>query len=160
MADNEVKATKEPGEATGIRFTKPKSQIEPPFKGREEEEEFKEPLPDKGTLEAQEQVMRAGKVPLHPAVIRLPFSIFGRIGNELTGYPGFVFTEQELNDLAELWVQCGVEMNPLLQASIGTTAMVGGKSLGYLAWVKAGKPKVMGAEAVGKETAEKPEEEE
>ena len=66
----------------------------------------------------------------------------------------------ELNDLAELWVQCGVEMNPLLQASIGTTAMVGGKSFGYFAWVKAGKPKVAGAAAIGQETVEGTAEEE
>lgn len=146
--------------AGGIKFTKPPSQVKPPFAGREEEEELKEPLPPRAEIGAEERVMRAGKVPLHPAAIRLPASILGRVGTELTGYPGFTFTEQELNDLAELWIQCGIEMNPLLQASIGTTAMVGGKSLGYFAWVRAGKPKVPGAEAIGKETVEKEEEEE
>lgn len=141
-------------EGKGIRFTKPEAQTPPPFAGREEEEDFREPIPTRDGISPEERVARQGKVPLHPAVIRLPFSVFGRIGTELTGYPGFTFTEQELNDLAELWVQCGVEMNPLLQASIGTTAMVGGKSAGYFAWVKAGKPKIAGAEAIGKESAE------
>lgn len=144
--------------AGGIKFTKQEGQVAAPFTGREEEEELKQPLPSREELGAEERILRAGKVPLHPAVIRLPFSILGRIGTELTGYPGFTFTEMELNDLAELWVQCGVEMNPLLQASIGTTAMVGGKSLGYFAWVKAGKPKIAGAEAIGKETVGEEEE--
>ena len=146
-------------EGGGIRFQKPVSQVKPPFAGREEEEELKQPLPPRAEMGAEERVMRAGKMPLHPAVIRLPFSIFGRIGTELTGYPGFTFTEMELNDLADLWVACGIEMNPLLQASIGTSAMVGGKSLGYFGWVKAGKPKIAGAEAIGKETIEEKEEE-
>lgn len=141
----------------GIRFTKPPAQVKAPFAGREEEE-LAEPLPPREEVGAEERVMRAGKMPLHPAAIRLPASILGRIGTELTGYPGFTFTEMELNDLAELWIQCGIEMNPLMQASIGTTAMVGGKSLGYLAWTKAGKPKIPGAAAIGEETVEKEEE--
>lgn len=155
-----MEVKKEPTSGGGIRFVKPEAQVKPPFEGREAEEDLAQPLPSReGELRAEERVMRAGKVPLHPAVIRLPFSIFGRIGTELTGYPGFTFTEMELNDLAELWVQCGVEMNPLLQASIGTTAMVGGKSLGYFAWVKSGKPKILGAGAIGQETVEAKEEE-
>jgi len=141
-------------DGAGIHFTKPDSQVKAPWGGREDEEDFNQPLPARGEgiLPAEERVMRAGRVPLHPAAIRLPASIFGRIGTELTGYPGFTFTEQELNDLADLWIQCGIEMNPMLQASIGTTAMVGGKSLGYFAWVKGGKKPIAGAEAVGKET--------
>lgn len=136
----------------GIKFNKPEGETKPPFEGRESEEDLRMPLPPHEEMGAEERLVRSGKVPLHPAVIRLPFSIFGRIGTELTGYPGFTFNELELNDLAELWIQCGIEMNPLLQASIGTTAMVGGKSLGYFAWVKAGKPSIPGAEAIGKET--------
>ena len=149
---------KPPGKTEGIRFVKPPAQVQAPFAGREEEEEFRKPLPPREELGVEEKIVRAGKLPLHPAVIRLPFSIMGRIGNELTGYPGFVFTEQELNDLADLWVQCGVMMNPLLQASIGTTAMVGGKFIGFFAWTKAGKPKIAGAEAIGKETVEEEKE--
>lgn len=156
--DKVVEKAKEP--STGIKFTKPEAEVKAPFAGREEEEDLQQPLPPRTTeITAEEKVMRAGKMPLHPAVIRLPFSIFGRIGTELTGYPGFTFTEMELNDLAELWVACGIEMNPLLQASIGTTAMVGGKSLGYFAWVKSGKPKIPGAEAIGQETVEEKVEE-
>ena len=142
----------------GMRFTRPEAQTKAPFAGREGEEGLKEEIPGRGELGVEEKVMRAGKMPLHPAVIMLPFSILGRVGTELTGYPGFTFTEQELNWLAELWVQCGVEMNPLLQASIGTTAMTGGKFIGYFAWTKAGKPKIAGAEAIGKETVGEEEE--
>lgn len=161
MTTGEPRFKKESTGGGGIRFTRPETQVRPPYEGREAEEELRQPLPPPGYGEpgVEERVMRPGKMPLHPAVVRLPFSILGRVGTELTAYPGFTFTEQELNDLADLWIACGIEMNPLLQASIGTTAMVGGKSLGYFAWVKAGKPPVPGAKAIGEEVIERMEEE-
>ncbi|MBU1349296.1 hypothetical protein KJ781_04485 [Patescibacteria group bacterium] len=125
----------------GIQFTKPPSQTAPPFAGREQEEEFKQPLPSR-EIPVEEKVIRAGKIPLHPAAVRLPFSIMGRIGTEMSGYEGFSFSESELNDLAELWIACGIMMSPILQASIATTAMIGGKFGGYYAWTRAGKPKL------------------
>ena len=142
--------------AEGLHFTTEEAQIAPPLSAEisEEEEELGEVPRRPGAGEAAERVARQGKIPLHPAVIRLPASILGRVGTELTGYPGFTFTEQELNDLADLWMQCGIEMNPLMQASIGTTAMLGGKSLGYFAWVKSGKPAVIGAKDVGETLGE------
>ncbi len=136
----------------GMKFTKPEAETKPPFLGREDDEDIQEEIPPRGEVSGEEKVLRAGKVPLHPAVIRLPFSILGRVGTELTGYPGFTFTKEELDDIAELWAQCGVMMSPMIQAAIGTTAMVGGKSLGYFAWVKAGKPTIPGAKAIGAET--------
>ena len=126
---------------TGLHFTREEEGgAEPPLaaelaKEAEEEEEARRPGVAPGRVaEGVERVAKAGKLPLHPAVIRLPFSIAGRVGYELTSYPGFVFTEQELNDLSELWMQCGVMMTPMLQAAIGTTAMLGAKSLGYFSW--------------------------
>jgi len=149
--------TKETTTEKGIKFTKPTAQVQAPFAGREEEEEFRKPLPPREELGVEEKIVRAGKLPLHPAVIRLPFSILGRVGTELTGYSGFTFTERELADLSELWVQCGILMNPMLQASIGTTAMVGAKFIGYGMWVKAGKPSVR-ITAEGEPIWEKPKE--
>ena len=130
----------------GLEFERVTGDIRPPGQEAPGEEaevgRFGEPTRVfEPVREAKEEVLRAGKIPLHPAVIRLPASILGRVGFEVTGYPGFIFTEQELNDLATLWMLTGVEMPPMLQAAIGTTAMLGGKALGYFAWVKAGKPK-------------------
>lgn len=150
----------ETGKGGGMVFERPTSTLKAPFEGREKEEGLSTELPAQGAVAPEERVMAEGKVPLHPGVITLPFSILGRVGTELTGYPGFVFTEFELNTLAELWIQCGIMMSPMLQASIGTTSMVGGKALGYFAWVKMGKPPIPGASTIGKETAELKEEEE
>ena len=145
-------------ETSGLHFEEVKADTPAPLGAETTEEEEAElgevPRPPGAGAGAAERVARQGKIPLHPAVVRLPASILGRIGTELTGYPGFTFTEQELNDLADLWMQCGIQMNPLMQASIGTTAMLGGKSIGYFSWVKMGKPKVLGAEDVGKTLSE------
>ncbi len=149
---------KPPGTAEGIHFEKPPAQVAAPFAGREEEEGLRQPLPPRDAL-AEEKVLRAGKMPLHPAVIRLPFSIAGRIGTEITGYPGFTMTERELADLSELWMQCGVMMSPMLQAAIGTTACVGSKFLGYFAWTRAGKPTIR-ITAEGEPVWEAPQKEE
>ena len=131
-----------------VEFLPPAGESKPPFAGIEGEEREAETIPGKlpPEIEVEERVVRAGRVPLHPAVIRLPMSVIGRAGAELTGYEGFHFTESELNDLAELWEQCGIMMSPLIQASIGTTAMIGAKTISYAVWVKAGKPKSETAE--------------
>lgn len=133
------------------------SESRPPLAGQEGQEGGGGVMGEPESLEpgAFGPAAKAGKVPLHPAVIRLPCSILGRVGSELTGYPGFVFTQQELDDLAALWEQTGVQMNPMTQAAIGTTAMIGGKVLGYFAWVKAGKPGIPGAKDIGEGTIEK-----
>lgn len=126
--------------APGLEFKVESGESRPPLEAGGEEE-----LAAEGRRRAEigaEGVARTGNVPLHPAVVRLPASVLGRIGTEFTGYPGFTFTEGELNDLAELWMQTGVEMPPMVQAMVGTTAMVGGKMIGYSVWRKAGKPKL------------------
>lgn len=125
---------------SGIGFRPASGRMEPPLAGGGEGEpgeiyERPEAGPEMGA-------MRQGKVPLHPAMIRLPFSVIGRVLTELTQYPGFTFTDQELNDLAELWIQCGIVLDPRIQAAVGTTSMVGAKALGYFAWVKAGRPEI------------------
>ena len=138
---------REPETGPSVSFRKMEGEIKPPLADMSEEE-LGPP-----TIAPQERVARAGKVPLHPAAIRLPFAITGRALSELTHYPGFVYTEQELNDLAELWIQCGIEASPLAQAILATVTMFGMKILVYGMWIRAGKPEVAGAEAIGKERA-------
>lgn len=145
------KEDKVPGTG-GVIFKRKGGEVAAPYAGQQDEEKPGALPGREGVPGAEEELLKAGKVPLHPAMIRAPASVLGRIGTELTGYPGFTFTEQELNDLAEVWVMTGVEMSPMLQATITTTSLFGFKSLGYFAWAKAGKPQVPGAKAIGEET--------
>lgn len=83
---------------------------------------------------------RQGKVPLHPAAIRLPVAVSGRLAAELTGYNGWEFTESELKDLTEIWSQLEIKVSPASQAIVATTTMFAMKAASYLVWLRAGKP--------------------
>ena len=119
----------------GIIVDKEEGEVTPPLT----EEALREEK--KVAEEGMEREALKGKVPIHPALIRLPASVAGRLATEFTGYDGFTFTEQELNDLAEIWMQVGIMVPPLAQALIATSAMVGIKVGGYATWKKLGKPK-------------------
>ena len=84
--------------------------------------------------------LRQGKVPLNPALVRGPVSAGGRVAAELSGYPGFTFTEDELNALGEVWAECGMSVNPVVQAIGATMGIVVVKMMGYGAWKRSGKP--------------------
>lgn len=119
---------------------------QPPLAG---EEVGPEPEPViRGPTPSPEEVataqLKGGKVPLHPAFVRLPLSLTGRAAQGVTGYDGFIFTDQELNDLAELWIQCGVTLSPVMQASVATITVVAIKVIVYTQWRRAGKPRQKG----------------
>ena len=128
---------------TGISYETVQSEQFPP-QTDEDTEEFRPEDKIAGPL----RVAREGKVPLHPAAVRFPASVAGRFASELTGCPGLAFTDQELADLGEIWVQCGVEANPVIQALLATVAMIAIKGLGYKAWERAGRE----GDLKGKET--------
>lgn len=113
------------------------AQVSPPLAAGEIREEKAEAPP-----EVEEIRPIVGPAPLHPAMIRLPASVLGRAAHLMTGYEGFEFTDQELNDLAELWVAAGIRLNPTTQAAIGTTAMLAAKVGGFIAWKRMGKREV------------------
>jgi len=115
-----------------LSFEPDQAQYEPP--PIEEEPREEEPFG------AEARIARQGKVPLHPAAIRFPAAVAGRVSAEVTGFPGLIFTDQELQELGELWTQCGMEASPLVQAMVATTAMIAIKMAALLAWQKAGRP--------------------
>lgn len=115
-----------------LAFEQDDAQYEPP--PVEEEPREEEPFG------AEARLARQGKVPLHPAAIRFPAAVAGRASAEITGFPGLIFTDQELQELGELWTQCGMEASPLVQAMVATTAMIAIKMAALLAWQKAGRP--------------------
>jgi len=127
-----------------IDFNRIEGDTTPPGARRKFEEPAPSPDIDDEEIKAQQHDQaRArefveGRIPLHPAVIRLPASVFGRLASEISGYEGFSFTQEELDDLASLWMACGVEANPRLQAMVGSIAMLGVKAGGYTVWRRQG----------------------
>ena len=141
MANNEVEK-EHTGGGGGMNFTKSRSEVKPPFAGRDEEEKLQKTLPERGNVGEQEGVVRTGKVPLHPAFIRLPLRAEGLVLTEMTGYAGWIYDEATLNDLAEMGQQLGVELNPGMQFAVALVCAHAVKTIGYYGWIKAGKPKL------------------
>ena len=124
----------------GIAFNRIEGDIPPPATRRKHEEPISEDTEAQKVDQERTREFVEGRIPLHPAVIRLPASVFGRLASEISGYEGFTFTQEELDDLASLWMACGIEANPRLQAMVGSIAMLGVKAGGYTVWRRQGSP--------------------
>lgn len=125
-------------ESTGAIFRREEGGVRPPLEA-EEGAEAGAGAEEEARIEG---ALRAGKVPLHPAFVRLPLRAEGVILHQFTGYPGFEYDEGTLNDLAEMAQQLDIELNPTWQFLVALLAAHAVKFLGYAAWRKAGKPKL------------------
>lgn len=128
--DDDVKIEKEhvPG---GIEVEHAEGEIEPPLGAREGEE------PPEEVPEAKKVT---GKIPLSPAVIKPPLRLEGTILAEATGWAGWLYTEEELEELTNLIAECGIELSPQIQVVIALGTMHGVRVAGYLHWKKKGRP--------------------
>ena len=83
-------------------------------------------------------------VSLNPAIIK--FSING-LGNglaEITQYPGWRFTDEEVEALTEAIAMFGITFSPMVNLILTVSAIVMGKATAYAMWVRAGRPAVSG----------------
>jgi len=143
--NDELKIEKEEAHPGGIGVEPTEGEIKPPLE-QPEGEEIPEEVPE------AKRVM--GKVPLSPAVIKPPLRLEGTVLAEATGWKGWLYTEEELNDLCELIEQCGIEMRPQVQVLIAFGTIHGVRIAGYMAWKRRGRPG-----DTRKQTGEKPKEE-
>ena len=116
-------------ETGGIEITPTEGELAPPLK-EEVVEEIPEVVPPRPPT----------KIPLSPAVIKPPLRFEGQVLSELTGYTGWLYTEEDLEDIANLIEQCGWEVAPQIQILIALLTLHGVKYGGYLAWKRAGRP--------------------
>jgi len=142
--DGEINVKKEevPG---GIRIEPTEGEIKPPLEQVEGE------IPSE---EAPEAKRILGKIALSPAVIKPPLRLEGTVLAEATGWKGWLYTEEELNELCELIEQCGIEMKPQVQVLISLGTMHGVRVACYMNWKRMGRPG-----DTRKQTGEKPKEE-
>jgi len=106
------------------------------------EGELKPPLGEDYRQEEEPPEARqvTGKIPLSPAVIKPPLRLEGSILAETTGWKGWIYTEQELDELCSLIEQCGVEMSPQFQVFIALGTMHGVRVVGFMDWRRRGRP--------------------
>jgi hypothetical protein len=104
-------------------------EVPPPLAGLE----GKEPGEKKGAEKVAAE-LRKGKLPLPGSAFKGPIRTLGLTLTELTGYEGWGYTEEELQDIATAWEACGIEASPLVAALIVTLGVTGGKAGGYFVY--------------------------
>ena len=114
----------------GIQIEQAKGEIPPPIKEGEEKppEEVERPKPPLGTM------------PLQPAVIRLTFRVPGELLAWRTKWDGWKLSDQDLEDIVEVYQQLGIELDVRLQALILPVVVYGEKYVGYEMWRRKGQP--------------------
>ena len=116
----------------GIRVEQVEGEMKPPLSEQEVEK--------LGAGEEIEPKKITGKIPLSPAIIKPPLRLEGLVLSEMTGWPGWIYSEEDLEDFAQLIAQLGIEMSPGLQVIIGLGTLHGAKVIAYQAWKKGGRP--------------------
>lgn len=125
-----IKIDKVSGEGSGIKITPTKGELPPPLEAGAEPPPAEEIKAERVT----------GKIPISPAVIKPPLRFEGLALSEITGYPGFIYSEEDLEDIALLIQECGLEADPKIQVLIALLGLHAAKFTGYMAWKRTGRP--------------------
>lgn len=133
MATNneEFKVEKE-STPEGISIEPTEGELKPPLQRTEGEEVAEEAPP-----EAKKVI---GKIPLSPAVIKPPFRLEGALLAEATGWAGWLYKEEELDELCTLIEACGIELTPQIQVVIALGTIHGVRFAGFMNWRRKGRP--------------------
>jgi hypothetical protein len=121
---------KEPAAGGGLNFeTVTEHEVPPPLAVGE----GKEPQEEEGAGKVAAE-LRKGKLPLPGSAFKGPIRTLGLTLTELTGYEGWGYTEEELQDIATAWEACGIQASPMVAALIVTLGVTGGKAGGYFVY--------------------------
>ena len=135
MAEPGAKIIKESGEGTGgIQIKPTEGEIEPPLK-----EQFKEEAESRA--EGEEEVTRkiTEKIPISSAIIKPPLRLEGNVLAEVTGYSGWIYTEEELAEITALIQELGIMLTPQIQIVIALLTIHGAHFTGWQIWKRTGK---------------------
>lgn len=109
------------------------AEVAPPLAGKEGEKiEGEEEEKDLG-------VVKSGKIPINPAVVKPLLRFEGIALAEFTGYSGWLYSEEDLANIAELVQQMGMEATPAMQLGLVLAGLHAEKTMGYFTWKRAGK---------------------
>lgn len=131
--NEEIKVEKTPGDS-GIRITPTESELAPPLTEDREREEARI---------AEEEVTPKkiiGKMPISPIIIKPPLRFETLALQEATGYPVPIWSEEDIEDLANFVADLGLEMHPGFQVLLSMVTAHAAWFLGFSAWRRAGRP--------------------
>ena len=115
------------GAGGGIEITPrvAEGQVEPPLKSEEEAQPEVPP---------EVKVIREGKIPIHPVVIKPLFRFEGNMFAELTGYQGWLYSEEDIQAIADLIQQTGLQATPVWQLILLILGLHAEKGMGWVMW--------------------------
>jgi len=130
-----AKITTEPGKGGGIQIKPTEGEIKPPLQEQVEKEE------EKGTKPGEEEITRKGaeKIPISSAIIKPPLRLEGNVLAEVTGYPGWIYAEEELEEITLLIQELGIMLTPSVQVVIALATMHGAKFTAFQIWKRTGR---------------------
>lgn len=127
--------------SSGIKTTRRRpTETRPPL-ARDEEGDELPPTSEELRLEQEEQKLRTaarGKIPIVPAAVRLPLRFEGQFLSVTTGWEGWIYSEEELDDIVELVQACGLEASPVMQLISVMSGYHAAKLAAFAAWKKKG----------------------
>jgi hypothetical protein len=77
-------------------------------------------------------------VPLSAPIVKFPILTVSHAVAEVTGYPGWNFTEDEANALADAIAELGYQVPPWANAMLLAVGIVAGKTISYAIWKRRG----------------------
>ena len=130
---------KEPAiEGTGVTMTRRRvTEYAPPLKDRTEED-YQAAL---GDIDKQDQKLSGavrGKVPILASTVRIPLRFEGDFLSTTTGWDGWKYTEEEMDDIWLLVQSLGLEATPAIQLFGIIIGLHGAKLAGFMAWKRRG----------------------
>lgn len=142
--------------ASGIVTTRRRATEYAPPLAREEGEGVP-PTAEELRVEQEEQKLRTaarGKIPILPGAVRIPMRFEGEFLAAVTGWDGWKYSDEDLEDFVTLVQACGLEASPAIQLLGIFVGLHGAKLAGYTTWKKKGVRKIAKGRPDEEETSE------
>ena len=132
QSEGDIEIKQQPAGEEGIKIIEQPTEIEPPLSSADE---GKEP-----SVEEIEPARVTGKVPLKPGVVKPLLRFQGAVVADVTGYPGWMYTEEDLQEIGELIELCGWTMDPRIQVVASLAGLNAAKFTAFQLWKRRGRP--------------------
>lgn len=138
-----IKAEREISRApsSGIITTRRRATDSEPPLAKYREGEAEGYSPEELRVEQAEEKLRTaarGKIPIVPGAVRLPLRFEGEFLSVTTGWDGWRYSDEDLEDIVELVQACGLEASPAMQLVACLAGVHAAKLAAFAAWKKKG----------------------
>lgn len=129
MAEGDQQTDAQPPGEGGIQMKTVVGQVKAPGAEAPKSEGFSPPTEADVSTTKQSQVPSA----MTAAIIKAPLRFEGNILKELTGFEGWMWTDEELEEVGRLFESCGFTANPMVQVVLLLMTLHMTKAMGWIA---------------------------